>query len=197
VVPWDRGAPHPLLVEWLEREPPDGFGRRALVVGSGPGNDAERLAAHGFDTVAFDVSPTAVAAARRRFPDSPVDYRVADLLAPPAEWREAFDLVLEVMTVQSMPPAVRARATAGVTSFVAPGGRLLVITTARASAAPHGDGPPWPLSRDEVDAFADGGALAAVRIEERPNPERPEILRWRAEFRRGEASPHAPRRAPG
>jgi len=35
--------------------------RRALVVGSGLGDDAEHVASLGFDTLAFDVSPTAIA----------------------------------------------------------------------------------------------------------------------------------------
>jgi precorrin-2 dehydrogenase / sirohydrochlorin ferrochelatase len=35
VAPWDRGAPHPLLVDWVEARALDGAGRRALVVGAG------------------------------------------------------------------------------------------------------------------------------------------------------------------
>src|SRR5437762_1609564 len=35
VVPWDRGSPHQLLVDWVERERPGGRGRRAVVVGCG------------------------------------------------------------------------------------------------------------------------------------------------------------------
>src|SRR5689334_22637194 len=83
--PWERGAPHPILEEWGHDL--EGAGRRALVVGSGLGNDAEFIAARGFDVVAFDVSPTAVQLARERNPGSPVDYVVADLLDLPAAWR--------------------------------------------------------------------------------------------------------------
>ena len=35
IVPWDRGAPHPLLVEWIEQVPMLA-GRRTLVVGFRP-----------------------------------------------------------------------------------------------------------------------------------------------------------------
>jgi len=84
VVPWDRGHPHPLLVEWAERAAVSGARRPALVVGAGPGHDAEYLSGLGYRTTAFDVSPTAVAAARARFPVPGVDYAVADLLALPA-----------------------------------------------------------------------------------------------------------------
>ena len=37
VVPWDRGEPHPLLVEWAEDRPAPPAAHRALVVGSGLG----------------------------------------------------------------------------------------------------------------------------------------------------------------
>jgi 2-polyprenyl-3-methyl-5-hydroxy-6-metoxy-1,4-benzoquinol methylase len=73
-VPWDKEAPNPGLVDW---GPPDGAGLRALVVGSGLGNDAEFVAGRGYDTTAFDVAPTAIATTKRRFPDSKVNYLVA------------------------------------------------------------------------------------------------------------------------
>jgi len=173
-IPWDRGGdPHALLVDWAQR-------RRALVIGAGLGDDAEYIASLGFRTLAFDVAPTAVDLARERHPGSPVDYAVADLLDPPPEWRGRFDLVFESLTVQSMPPAVHAQAIAAVSAMVAPGGTLLVIATqARAGGS---DGPPWPLTRDEVEAFATGD-LRAVRIEEIPAADDPSIVRWRAEFR--------------
>ena len=52
------------------------------------GRDSEYLAGLGFVTAAFDFSATAIRAVRQRFPDSPVDYRVADLLDPPGDWSE-------------------------------------------------------------------------------------------------------------
>lgn len=95
-VPWDRGVPHFLLTEWASARSLDGKGKRALVVGCGFGRDSEYVARFGFDTVAFDVSTTAVRLARERYPDSDVEYVVADLLEPPPEWRRAFDLVARV-----------------------------------------------------------------------------------------------------
>jgi SAM-dependent methyltransferase len=180
-VPWDRGEPYALVADWARERRLTGAGRRAVVVGCGHGFDAELVAGAGFDTVAFDVAPSAVAAARRRHPDSLVDYQVADLLDLPVEWRQAFDLVVECRTVQSMPVSVRARATRSVADLVGPGGTLLVVAAARdEDAADHG--PPWPLTRPEVEAFADGG-LEPVRIEDLRDPD-PTVRRWRAEFRR-------------
>jgi len=178
-LPWDRGGPHPLLEEWARDA--EGAGRRALVVGSGLGPDAELIAERGFDVLGFDASSTAIALARRRFADSVVDYRVANLLDPPAQWRGAFDLVVESLTVQSMPLEFHAEAIANVAMAVAPGGTLLVVATARDDAGDPPDGPPWPLTRAEVEAFGRHG-LQPVRIEAIRAPDTP--ARWRAEFRR-------------
>jgi len=118
--------------------------------------------------------------ARQRHPGSRVDYVVADLLDPPREWLGGFDLVVEIITVQALPDPVRARAIANVGPLVAPGGTLFVIAAARDRRSGPVDGPPWPLTREEVEAFA-GGGLATVLIEEiGAGGER----RWRAEFRR-------------
>jgi SAM-dependent methyltransferase len=179
VAPWDRGGPHPLLVEWAKARALDGAGRQAVVIGAGLGEDAEFLSARGYDTVAFDVAATAVKLAGQRFPGSRVRYRVADLLDTPAEWRGTFDLVFESLTVQSMPPHLHGAATSQVGRLVAPGGTLLVVATGRDEdeGAPA---PPWPLTRPEVEAFAHDG-IEPVRIEELRDAE---VFRWRAEFRR-------------
>ena len=179
-LPWDRGGPHPLIASWRPQDA--GAGRRALVVGSGLGGDAEHIAARGFEVTAFDASPTAVAMARERAPGSAVDYRVADLLDPPAEWRWAFGLVVESLTVQSLPERLHAAAIERIAAMVAPGGTLLVVATGRAAGddVPV-DGPPWPLTRAVVESFA-GGGLEVVGIESARDAGAPP--RWRAEFRR-------------
>ena len=182
VVPWDRGAPNPRLVEWATREESQGSGR-ALVIGAGLGADAEYLAQLGYGTTAFDVSETAVQIARDRNPGSPVRYVVADLLDPPEAWQEAFDLVVEIYTVQSMPGSTHPGAIDAVTRLVAPGGRLLVIAAGRFAAQEVAEGPPWPLTDAEITAFATNG-LRPVRIEDIRDPAARMGRRWRAEFRK-------------
>lgn len=171
-VPWDTGDPHYLLA--ARARDLDGEGKRALVVGCGLGRDSEFIATRGYATVAFDIAPTAVATIRDRFPDSPVDYRVADLFAPPTAWHQAFDLVVESLTVQALPVELHERGIEAITDFVAPGGTLLVISGARDEEIP--EGPPWPLTSTEIQAFAQNG-LRAVSVD------RPEG-RWCAEFTR-------------
>ena len=178
-VPWDREAPHYLLEGWVDERQVAGRGRRALVVGCGMGRDSEFIGWLGFATVAFDFSATAIDAVDRRFPRSPVDYRVADLLDPPPEWEGAFDLVVESLTVQSLPRALRAAAIARVRGFVAPGGTLLVIAAVKEQDPDPPDGP-WPLTREEVASFA-GDGLELVRLEDFRDAD---AHRWRAELHR-------------
>lgn len=150
--PWDRDAPYPAVAELADAQGA-GRGRRAVVVGAGLGLDAEHLASRGWDTTAFDVAPSAVELARSRHPGSGVRYRVADLLDLPDDLRGAFDLVLEVFTVQALPPAVRRRAVEGVRSLLAAGGTLLAVQIAREPHESPDDGPPWLLDEAGMRAF--------------------------------------------
>jgi hypothetical protein len=181
-VPWDRGAPSRYLTQWAAARSVHGTGHSAVVVGCGLGDDAEFIAGLGFQTVAFDVSPTAIATARRRFPDSAVRYQTADLLNPPAAWHQAFDLVVESLTLQALPDPPRRDAIVRLGGLVAPGGTLIVIARAREPGQTV-DGPPWALSRAEIDALTDGG-LEPVKIEDLTDPQLPWPRRWRAEYRR-------------
>ncbi len=153
-IPWASLQPNPWLVGWLDARR-SSLGR-ALVVGSGLGDDAEELARRGCAVTAFDASPAAIGWARDRFPASEVDYVVADLFDLPAEWRRAFELVVDVRTVQSLPPYLRGQVVAAVATPVGSGGTLLAVANGR----PEDEepvGPPWPLSRRELLGFADHG----------------------------------------
>jgi threonine dehydrogenase-like Zn-dependent dehydrogenase len=182
-MPWSRTEPQPLLVEWARAHASSGSGKRAIVVGCGLGADAEYVASRGFDTIGFDISETAIGIARQRFPDSPVHYQVADLLDPPRAWLRAFDLVVEIITVQALPDPPRHDAITNVGRFVGSGGTLLVIAAAHDDDDPPSSTPPWPLRRDEVEAFAEDG-LSIHRVELVPMPGRTAAKRWRAELRR-------------
>jgi SAM-dependent methyltransferase len=175
-MPWERDEPHPLLQEWADSRPLDGSDKQAVVVGCGLGADAAFLARLGFDTVGFDISPTAVRLARQRH--GAVDFRVADLLALPEEWRGAFDLVVEIFTLQALPDPPRTEAVTSVTGLVAPAGTLLAVAFRHVEGGPTG-GPPFPLPRKTMQSLADHG-LDVVRLEERDGP------LWRAEYRRTE-----------
>lgn len=155
-IPWAKMQPDPQFVAWAERVQLTGDGARALVIGCGLGDDAEALAARGFAVTAFDISPTAIAWCKERFPHSTVDYRVADLFAAPEAWAGDFAFVLENRTVQALPFQLAEQSIRRIAGFVAPGGRLLVLCHGREAHEPA-RGIPWPLSRTELAHFEAAG----------------------------------------
>jgi len=184
VVPWaDRGA-NPGLLEFWSLHPQVTQGKKALVIASGLGDDAEQLSSWGFETTAFDISETAIQMARKRFPQSAVDYRVADLFRSPAEWERKFGFVFEANTVQALPAEIRAAAIQRIAAFVAPGGKLLTIVRGRELDEPEGE-LPWPLTRAEMNEFVRAG-LTEESFEEYFDNEEPPARRFRGLYNRPE-----------
>jgi SAM-dependent methyltransferase len=161
-IPWARLSPRPVLVDWLDADPP-AVGTPALVVACGLGDDAEELARRGCVVAAFDVSPTAIDRARERFPDSRVTYLVADLFALPSWWRGQFELIVEVQTIQSLPPGEHRAAVAAIAACLAPGGRLFVRSAVRGEDEPA-PSRPWPLKLSELHWFEDEGLELTARL---------------------------------
>ncbi len=182
VVPWaDRGANSSLIEFWsVNPQPTDG--KQALVIACGLGDDAEQLAAWGFETAAFDISETAIRTARNRFPKSEVSYCVADLFQAPAEWVGKFDFVFEANTVQALPASTRARAIQRIAGFVKPGGKLLAIVRGREVDEPEGESP-WPLTRAELGEFVRAG-LTEQSFAEYFDAEKPPARRYRVLYAR-------------
>ena len=180
-LPWDRTEPHRLLTGWAAERGIDGSGHSAVVVGCGQGADAEYVAGLGFDVVAFDVAETAIRLARQRYPDSAVRYQTADLLDPPSEWLHAFDLVVEIITVQALPDPPQRQAIVNVGRLVGPGGSLLAIEAIREEHEHAPELGPWSLSRTDIYAFGTDGLLL-VSLDMASGSGGPANLRWLAEF---------------
>jgi SAM-dependent methyltransferase len=173
-VPWANLKPFPLLVEWLGGAGATVAGGtgggtaargRALVIGSGYGDDAEELARRGFAVTAFDLSPTAIERTHERFPESTVDYRAADLLDLAVEWRERFDLVVEIRTLQSLPVGERTAAATAIAATVAPGGVLWLFALGRDSHQ-RGETRPWPVTAEELSVLEAAGLSWESRRED-------------------------------
>ncbi len=187
-IPWAELEPNPRLIEFWKVHPLETAGKRAIVIGSGLGDDAEQLAAWGFATTGFDISKTAIEATKKRYPETRVEYVVADLFDPPPAWLRAFDFVLEIYTVQALVGELRSKAIGAIAQFVAPGGRLFVIARGREENEPEGQGPPWPLTRAEMDGFRRAG-LEEESFEDYAEPEPPWVRRFRALYRRATVGP--------
>ena len=182
-IPWADLQANPNLVELFEKLSHLHFGRRAISIGCGLGDDAHWLTEQGFDVTAFDISPTAIDECRRRFGSSPIKFVAANLLDDHAEWRHAFDLVQESYTLQVLPTALRRSAMSRIAEYVAPGGYLLLIARAREPGESEGN-MPWPLTRAEVNEFQNEG-LTEVYFEDYLDRESPPVRRFRACYQRG------------
>ncbi len=155
-VPWADLAPKAEVATWLADHP--GAGRTAIDIACGLGDHAEALSMAGYRTSAFDLSEKAITWAMRRFPGSNVDYRTANLLELPDEWKSGFDIVNEVYTIQSVPPPLHRRFSEAIADLVKPGGTLLVYARVREEGTEH-DGPPWPLMPSEYGVFEELGLI--------------------------------------
>ena len=179
-IPWADLVPNPHLVSWMDENHAQVEGRRALVVGCGLGDDAELLAARGFDVTAFDISAAAIDWCRRRYADSKVNYVAADLFELHPEWRVAFHLVVEVNTLQVLPPELRPAAISAMVKCVTPGGSLLVIARGREPNDEPGS-MPWPLIKGDLELFVQSG-LKLISFEDFFDEEEPPVRRFRVQY---------------
>lgn len=158
---WADLVPNPYLVAWLEAHPTATSQPRAAIVGCGLGDDAEALSAHGYDVIAFDISPAAIDMCRKRYPNSRAQYIVADLFNHPPDWQRKFDLVFECNTIQVLPGEHRLRALQSIAEMVTSGGVALVSCRSR-NPGEGQDKFPLPLDRTEIDGFVRAGLKEEV-----------------------------------
>lgn len=148
---WADLKPNPYLLSWLNSGI-EHLGRKAIVVGCGVGDDAEALSAAGYEVTAFDISPEAIRLCTNRYPDTKVNYLVADLFNYPSQWTEGFDLVYECNTIQILPGKYRILAREAMVSLIAPQGYILVSCRSR-NKGEQEDDIPLPLDKEEIDGF--------------------------------------------
>jgi SAM-dependent methyltransferase len=115
--------------------------RTVVVAGCGSGRNLAAFARTGFETTGFDVSPTAVAAAREELERSGLRATlvVRDLLA--GEPFGPFDALFSHCVIQLFAADEREAAARGLVSLVRPGGVAVISTFAREDFA-YGDGTP-------------------------------------------------------
>jgi len=177
---WNKGAPSPPLMQYLERHPTRG---RTLVPGCGHGHEVALAVAHGLDAIGLDIAPTGIAEARALYPQLAERFVVGDLFNPAPELRGAFDVLLEHTCLSGLPPSLRPDYRRGIDLTLKPGGLLIGVWFINPDLDPGEEGPPYPLSVPDLTAlFADGYEIVddyvpAVAFDTRVGRERVRVLR--------------------
>ncbi len=158
---WADLEPSPYLVNWIKENPITKESKTACVIGCGVGDDAEALSELGFEVTAFDIAKSAIELCKNRYPNTKVNYLVADLFDYPQKWFEKFDIVYECNTIQVLPGVYRKKARVAISSLVAQEGYLLVSCRSRNEGELE-NAIPLPLSRQEMDEFINIDKLNAL-----------------------------------
>lgn len=179
---WADLEPNPYLLKWLTSCLFKHTGRKAIVIGCGVGDDAEALSEVGYEVTAFDISPEAIRLCKNRYPDTKVNYLVADLFDYPSQWAEHFDLVYECNTIQVLPNKYRIQARNAMVSLLAPQGYILVSCRSRLKGEQEDD-IPLPLDKEELNGFIRCG-LSEVHFEAYDDHQQPAVPHFFACFQK-------------
>jgi cyclopropane fatty-acyl-phospholipid synthase-like methyltransferase len=159
--PWDIGRPQPVFERLAER----GLLRGALLdPGCGTGENTILAAGHGADALGVDVSPNAIAQARRKAAErgSAARFEVADVLDL-GRLGLTFDTVVDSGVFHVFDDGDRARYVASLASVTRPGATCYLMCF---SDRQPGDAGPRRVSQDELTAaFRDGWTVASISAE--------------------------------
>lgn len=171
--PWEKGAPAPPLLEWLEIKSGQ-IGGSVLVPGCGLGHDVRALATrtNADRILGIDVSPTAVEKAKAFEKQGCEEYAVADLFDLGGAYQSAFEWVWEHTCFCAIDPEMRTDYVEAVWKSLKPNGTLLAVFYLDPYDEEHGpgQGPPHGTTVYELKArFANSGKF---RIEDLYVPRR-------------------------
>lgn len=161
---WADLEPNPYLVAWLKQEVVTKKNKTACVIGCGVGDDAEVLSKYEYKVTAFDIAPSAIELCKKRYPNTNVNYLVADLFNYPNQWFEHFDVVYECNTIQVLPDEYRKKARIAMSSLITKGGYILVSCRSRDEDTMK-DVIPLPLAKSEMDEFVSIDRLKEISFE--------------------------------
>jgi len=161
---------------------------QVAVPGAGRGHDARLLARRGYRVTAFDFAEAAVAEARRLAAAEAVELTVEprDVFTLPRDHAGAFDGVWEYTCFCAIDPARRDEYASVLHAILRPGGVLLACFFPLRDGT---DGPPFPVSREEIERVLAGRFTV---LEAGPPPrsvERRAGLEWLVRARREPAAP--------
>jgi len=183
---WELGEAAPSLQACLASGRPFTPGARVAVPGCGRGHDARLLARHGFAVTGFDFAEAAVTEARQMASRERLAaaFERRDVFTLAKDYAQGFDAVWEYTCFCAIDPDRRAEYARTLHDILRPGGTLLACFYPLKEGA---DGPPFPVSRQGIEA-ALGPFFRIVEAGPPPaSPERRRGLEWlvRAERRAG------------
>jgi len=180
---WADLEASPYLLQWCEQNPVEKNKKKAIVIGCGVGDDAQALDELGYKVTAFDISEEAISLCKNRYPDTKVDYLVADLFDYPRQWLENFDLIYECNTIQILPGKYRIQARKAISSLAATNAHILVSCRARNKGEKENE-IPLPLDREEIDEFINTDKLSQVSFEAYDDTQEPPVPHFFAVYKK-------------
>jgi cyclopropane fatty-acyl-phospholipid synthase-like methyltransferase len=144
-MPWEKGAPSPGLVDFLEAHPGLAHGS-VCVPGCGTGHDVRTWARAGFGAFGYDIAPSAIrlAAEATRAAHLSAEFQVADFLSAKPPF--LFDWVFEHTLFCAIQPNERDAYVRAVLRWLKPQGQYLAVNY----LIPDRDGPPFGTTREEL-----------------------------------------------
>jgi len=144
VTPWDAGKVPALLRAYASKLAPRA---RILIPGCGSAYEAADLAKHGFDVLAIDFSPAAIAAARKTLAGFDGIVRLADFFE--FDFGEPFDVLYERAFLCALPRKMWDRYAERSAGMLKPGG----VIAGFFFFADSPKGPPFGTSATELEAL--------------------------------------------
>ncbi|MDQ3199707.1 MAG: TPMT family class I SAM-dependent methyltransferase [Verrucomicrobiota bacterium] len=147
--PWEKGKPHPALVDFVTENGP--LAGEIFVPGCGSGHDVRALVTPENHVVGIDLAPFAIKKATDRPRMAQEEYKLGDLFALPATLDESFDWVFEHTCFCAIERIRRTEYVETVVRLLKPGGGLLAIFFLNPDH--DEDGPPYGVSTAELEEF--------------------------------------------
>jgi SAM-dependent methyltransferase len=148
-MPWEKGAPSPGLVDFLQAHPALPRGS-VCIPGCGTGHDVRAWARAGFRAMGIDIAPSAIRLATEATePGLTAEFQLKDFLRdePPL----LFEWLFEHTLFCAIQPAERDDYVKAVLRWLRPGGQCLAVNY----MIPDEDGPPFGTTRAELwDRFS-------------------------------------------
>ncbi len=147
--PWEKGKPHPALVDFLAEN--GSLAGEIFVPGCGSGHDVRALSTAENHVLGVDIAPSAIRKAEARPKVAQEEYCLADLFDLPNELDSRFDWIFEHTCFCAIDPARRRDYVETIVRLLKPDAKLLAIFFINPD---HDEtGPPYRVSTAELEEF--------------------------------------------